>query len=94
MDVLVKIVRYFGLWLLNPDYALVTVQEEKEERLLYVSVERIEGSAVWLERASPTDEKRVVCELARSLQHGIEVPQQVLRVADDGFEEKVLAPSQ
>lgn len=94
MDVLVKIVRYFGLWLLNPSYAILTVLTADGDRLVYVPVDRIEGAYVWLERASTRDESVVVCDPARSLQYDVVIDQQVMKIAEDGLAtEKELAPS-
>lgn len=68
MDVLVKISRYFGRWLLNPQYQIISVLSEQGERVVLIHEDKIEGTAAWLEVASKTDVSIVRVEPAKSLQ--------------------------
>lgn len=67
MDVLVKISRYFGLWLLNPKYRILSIVAEFGERIVIVHESRIEGQTVWLEVANSKDNSIVRIEKAESL---------------------------
>lgn len=71
MDVLVKISRYFGLWLLNPSYWIVSVLTETGEQVIIVHESRIEGKTTcWLEVANTKDNSIVRVEKAQSLLEG------------------------
>jgi len=68
MDVLVKIVRYLGVWFLNQDYAIVTIDSEAGEVAVIIPAKNIEGDKVWLEMANKDIPSLVSIDSAPSLQ--------------------------
>lgn len=86
MDVLAKITRYFGRWLLNPQYRILTVVSEMGERVVIVHEDRIDGQTVWLEVADTKDNSIVRVEAAKSLHKAgtVDIAAEVVMKLDPG----------